>query len=62
MNRKLVKALAVVPVLALSSIALAQEGGSITTGVLSFIEILGPLAAIIWFILFARWGGFRWLY
>ena len=62
MNRKLMKALAVVSVLALSSITLAQEGGATTTAVLNFIDFLGPLAAIIWFILFARWGGFRWLY
>lgn len=62
MNRKLMKALAVVSVLALSSIALAQEAGATTTTVLNFIGSLGPLAAIIWFILFARWGGFRYLY
>jgi hypothetical protein len=62
MNRKLMKALAVVSVFGLSSVALAQEGDAITTALLDLTDFIGRLAAILWFILFAGWGGFRYLY
>jgi len=62
MNRKLSRILALVSVLALSSIALAQGDETSVTSSLSFITLLTPIAAIIWLILFAAWGGFRWFY
>ncbi len=63
MTRKLSNVLALVSVLAFSSVALAQDGSTSTTDLISnLIGIIGPLAAIIWWILFTAWGGFRWLY
>ena len=62
MSWKLSKVLAPVAVLASSSLALAQDGTTASFDWVAFAGVLGPLAAVIWFILFVRWGGFRWLY
>ncbi len=72
MKRRTSRFLAVAAALAFTSLALAQDGG--TTSLFGFqlpdfglsltnlAGSIGPIAAIIWFILFAAWGGFRWLY
>jgi hypothetical protein len=62
MNRKLSKVLALLSALAISSVALAQDGETTTFDLAGFITALGPLAALIWFILFVKWGGLRWFY
>lgn len=62
MNRKLSRALALASVLAFSSVAFAQEDTTTTFSISSLVTTLGPLAAIIWLILFGIWGGFRYLY
>lgn len=63
MKRKLSSILALVTVLALSSTALAQDSTTLITEWTSCITpVLGQIAAIIWFILFAAWGGFRYFY
>jgi uncharacterized membrane protein YccF (DUF307 family) len=62
MNRSAWRLLSLSAVLAFSSIALAQDDGTTATSALTFVTYLGPIAAIIWFILFVRWGGLRWFY
>jgi hypothetical protein len=63
MKRKLSGILALATVLALSSTALAQDTTTLITEWTSCITpYLGQVAAIIWFILFASWGGFRYFY
>jgi hypothetical protein len=63
MNRKLSKTCALITALACSSLVLAQEGSTCPCDLITdFPSILGLLAALIWFILFTSWGGFRWLY
>ena len=62
MNRKLLNASALAAALMLPATALAQDGITSThTLITSFAPTLGGLAALIWLILFARWGGFRYL-
>ncbi len=61
MNRKLSRVLALVSVLACSSLALAQDGETTPFSFTNFSTLLGPIAALIWFIVFVRWGGFRWI-
>jgi uncharacterized membrane protein YccF (DUF307 family) len=62
MVRKLAGVLALATALAFGSTALAQDGSTSITDLTTFITtVLGPLAAVIWFVLFARWGGFRYL-
>lgn len=57
MNRKI---LATLIVLASATSAFAQDGDATTT-LQSFIGLIGPIAAILWLILFAAWGGFRYI-
>jgi TctA family transporter len=62
MNRKLLNASALAAALMLSTTALAQDGTTSTAFLItSFASTIGGLAALIWLILFARWGGFRYL-
>jgi hypothetical protein len=63
MKRKLSGILALATVLALSSSAPAQDATTLIGEWTSCVTpVLGQLAAILWFILFAAWGGFRWFY
>ncbi|GEM_PF-3008423 len=72
MTRKTSKVLAVAVALACTSLALAQDASTTSlfgfqlpdfSGMLSSLATtIGPIAGIIWFFLFAAWGGFRWLY
>ncbi len=72
MKRKTSRILAVVAALAFTSLAMAQDGGATTLfgfelpdfgfSLTNLASAIGPIAGIIWFILFAAWGGFRWLY
>lgn len=57
MNRKI---LATLIVLASATSAFAQTGEG-TTLLQSFIGLIGPIAAVVWLILFAAWGGFRYI-
>jgi hypothetical protein len=57
MNRKI---LATLIVLASATAAFAQTDDT-TTALQSFIGLIGPIAAFIWLILFAAWGGFRYI-
>ena len=62
MNRKLLAAAALPAALMLSSTALAQDITTTTsTLITSFAPTIGSVAFFIWLILFARWGGFRYL-
>jgi hypothetical protein len=61
MNRKLSKSLALASALAFSSIALAQDGETVTFSWFGLAQVLGPVAMFIWLILFTKWGGFRYL-
>jgi hypothetical protein len=61
MSRKLSRVLAVVSVLACSSLALAQDGETTTFSFTDMATVLGPILSFIWFIFFIKWGGFRWI-
>jgi len=63
MKRTLARWIVLGSVLASSLPALAQDGD--TTPAFSLTNLAGiiaPIAALIWFILFVRWGGLRWLF
>ena len=62
MSRKLLNVLALAAVLTLSTNALAQDDGTTTqTLITSLTSTLGVVASILWLILFACWGGFRYV-
>ncbi len=63
MNRKFSPLLALLAVLTLSSGAFGQDSGTTTSfsWLADIAGALGPIAALIWWILFASWGGFRWI-
>ena len=62
MSRKLLNVLALAAVLTLSTTALAQDDGTTTqTLITSLTSTLGVVASILWLILFACWGGFRYV-
>jgi len=62
MSRKLLNVLAVAAVLTLSTTALAQdEGVNTQTLITSLSSVIGIVASILWLILFASWGGFRYV-
>ena len=57
MNRKII---ATLTVLATATAAFAQDDTTTST-LQSFIGLIGPIAAFLWLILFAAWGGFKWI-
>ena len=62
MSRKLLNVLAVAAVLTLSTTALAQdEGVNTQTLITSLSSVIGIVASILWLILFASWGGLRYV-
>jgi len=62
MKRKVSTVLAVIASLAFASAAMAQDDTVQSFDLSSIVQSLSPFLGIVWFILFAAWGGFRWLY
>jgi hypothetical protein len=62
MSNRLSRVLALVAALGLTSAALAQNGDTTAFDFSAILGWIGPVAAIIWLVLFTAWGGFRYIF